>query len=144
MMSSGAWGSLQDGLFRKFSSGASVIILEMGFSYGSMLFDSLNKDAMANPESDAPSVRDLEELMMKTGCGKLVMSGDLEKGSHLSLVAKSCVFCEGKNAEEYQCNFLRGIVLGLSTGLYAKQYKSVVKCSREADGHICKIELVGK
>jgi len=143
-MSSDAWGSLQEGLYRKFSTGASVIILEMGFSYGTMLFDSLNNAAMANHESEAPSLNDLEQLMMKTGCGKLKISGDLEKGSHILLVARSCVFCEGKNAVEYQCNFLRGIVLGLSTGLYAKQYRSLVNCSREADGHVCKIELIGK
>ncbi len=108
-----------------------------------MLFEALSKAAMANPESESPKAKDLAHLMMKTGCGKLTISGDLEKGSRLSMVVKSCAFCEGKNAQEYQCNFLRGIILGLSTGLFAKQYKSAVNCVYEGEGHVCKVELIG-
>jgi hypothetical protein len=144
LLSSEAWASLQDGLYRKFSTGASLIILEMGFSYGGVLFDSLSRTAMANPESDPPKLHDLSHLMFKEGCGKLKVSGDIEKGRNLSFEIRSCVFCEGKNAEEYKCNFVRGIVLGLSTGLYHKQYKSMVDCIKDQEGHLCKIELSGK
>ncbi|MDA4130483.1 MAG: hypothetical protein OK457_06905 [Thaumarchaeota archaeon] len=143
-MSSDAWASLQDGLYRKFSTGASLIILEMGFSYGAVLFDSLNKSATANPESDSPSTNDLSHLMFNTGCGKVKVSGDLERGSRFSYEVSNCVFCEGKNAEEYKCNFVRGIALGLSTGLYRKEYKSAVNCINSNEGHLCMIELISK
>ncbi len=70
-MTSDALSSLQDGLYRKFSTGASVIILEMGFSYGFMLFDSLKQiSTTKGPEADPPSAKTLVELMMKTGCGR--------------------------------------------------------------------------
>jgi predicted hydrocarbon binding protein len=143
-LSSDAWSSLQDGLYRKFSTGASLIILEMGFSYGGLLFDSLSNAAMANPESDPPNIQDLAHLMFKEGWGKLKVTGDLEKASDISFEIRSCVFCEGKNADEYKCNFVRGIILGLSTGLFHKQYKSVVNCVTNNDGHLCMIRLSGK
>jgi hypothetical protein len=144
LMTSDALSSLQDGLYRKFSTGASVIILEMGFSYGSMLFESLNQMAtIKGPEADPPNAKALVELMMKTGCGKLTIEGDTERGNNLTVTAKSCVFCEGRSPD-YTCNFLRGIVLGLSTGLYAKQYKSRVDCKQINNEHVCHIELLGK
>jgi len=144
LLASDAFSSLQDGLYRKFSTGASVIILEMGFSYGSVLFESLNRVAMTKgTEADPPNIKSLVELMMKTGCGKLTIEGDVERGSRLSVTAKNCVFCEGRDPE-YTCNFLRGIVLGLSTSLYAKQYKSEVDCKPINGEHVCRIELLGK
>jgi hypothetical protein len=143
-MSSEVWTSLQDGLYRKFSTGASLIILEMGFSYGGVLFDSLSRSAMSQPDSDALDGQDLCRLMFKEGWGKVVLSGDLEKGSRLSFVIRSCVFCEGKDSLDHKCNFIRGIALGLSTGVYAKQYKSTVDCIVDKEGHLCKIELAGK
>ena len=125
LLSSDAWDSLQDGLYRKFSSGASLIILEMGFSYGANLFDSLKRSATAKAGSDPPNLNDLKRLMLKTGRGKLAISGDLDKGSHLSFAVRSCVFCEGKSAEEDKCNFARGIILGVSTGLYSEAVTSL-------------------
>lgn len=144
VLTSDAFLSLEEGLYRKFSTGASVIILEMGFSYGSVLFESLNKAAMASKDSDPPNEKSLAELLMKTGCGKLSIEGDIEHGTELSFSVKNCAFC-GNRAHEFGCNFLRGIILGLSTGLYAKQYKSRVECVQERDGtRVCLIDLLGK
>lgn len=144
ILTSDAFVSLEEGLYRKFSTGASVIILEMGFSYGSVLFESLNKAAMANKDLDPPNEKSLADLLMKTGCGKLSIEGDIERGSRLSFSVKNCAFC-GKRIHELGCNFLRGIIVGLSAGLYAKQYKSTVECVQGKDGaHVCLIGLIGK
>ena len=144
VMGSDSWASLQDGLYRRFSTGASVIILEMGCSLGEMLFDSLNVSASEKPESKTHSVQELGNLMFRTGCGKYNISGDLERGSSLIFNIRNCVFCENKNAEEYKCNFVRGIAVGLSTGLFRKEYKSMVDCISDHQGHLCKIKLTNK
>jgi len=144
VMGSDSWASLLDGLYRRFSTGASVIILEMGCSFGEMLFDSLNVSASEKEESRAPSLEDLGNLMFRTACGKYNISGNLEKGNDLSINIRNCVFCEGKNAEEYKCNFVRGIAVGLSAGIYQKEYKSTVACLSDHQGHICKISLTSK
>jgi hypothetical protein len=141
VMGSDSWRSLQDGLYRRFSTGASVIILEMGFSLGEMLFDASSLD---KSQSRTPSVQDLGDLLFRTGCGNLHVSGEVERGSDLSLSIRNCVFCESEKAEEYKCNFVRGIALGLSTKLYKKEYKSYVVCSGDHQGHLCKITLTGR
>ncbi len=144
ILTSDAFLSLEEGLYKKFSTGASVIILEMGFSYGSVLFESLNMAAAAHKDSDPPSEKSLADLLMKTGCGKLSIDGDIEHGARLSFSIKNCVFC-GNRVHQFSCNFARGIIHGLSTGLYAKQDKSTVECVQDKDGaHLCLIGLIGK
>ena len=40
-------------------------------------------------------------MMDRTACGKYSITGNMERGSELSFNIRNCVFCEGKNAEEY-------------------------------------------
>ena len=57
VMGSDSWASLQDGLYKRFSTGASIIIQEMDSSLGEMLFDSLSVSVSGKPEATAPSCR---------------------------------------------------------------------------------------
>ena len=143
-MGSDSWASLQDGLYKRFSTGASIIIQEMGYALGEMLFDSSSMTASGKPEARAPSVLDLGELMHRTACGKYSIAGNMERGSELTFSIRNCVFCEGKNSEEYKCNFVRGIALGFSTKLYGKEFKSNVYCVQDHQGHLCKIGLTSR
>ena len=138
VMGSDSWASLQDGLYKRFSTGASIIILEMESSLGETLFDSLSVSNSGKPEAGAPSLQDLGDLMSRTACGKYSITGNMERGSELSFSIRNCVFCEGKNAEEYKCNFVRGITLGFSTKLYGKEFKSTIYCLHDHQGHLCK------
>jgi hypothetical protein len=44
LLSSDAWKSLEDGIYSKYSSNGSLIILQMGFSYGSNIATKLASD----------------------------------------------------------------------------------------------------
>lgn len=139
LVGSEGWDSLQEGLYKKFSTGASVIILEMGFSYGSTIASHGSTEAQSG-ESRARSISNLCGLITDAGWGTLSLSGDLEEGSNVVVFVKNCVFCNKKHPS-YPCNFLRGVGLGLATVLYQQPYKSSSNCSTGKDEHFCKFEF---
>ena len=138
LVGSDGWDSLQEGLYKKFSSGASVIILEMGISYGTTVASQSVLDSQSG-ESRARSIAHLWGLITNAGWGTLSLSGDLEEGSNIVVFVKNCVFCN-KNHPNYPCNFLRGVGLGLATALFQQPYRSSSNCSVKEE-HFCKIEL---
>ncbi len=145
VLSAEAMRSMQDRLYKKFSTGASVIILEMGLSYGSMVFELLEKNSKRTPESEPVTARSISQLLFKEGLGKISFSGDMDSGRKLAFVINNCAFCGNKDLGE-NCNFLRGIIVALTSGVFQKQYKSKTSCS-ETSGtheHLCKIELVSQ
>jgi len=141
LLSSDAWMSLEDGIYSKFSNNGSLIILQMGFSYGSNI-------AMKLAPSDSEQERIildpafLTQVVMRAGWGIVSFTGDVDQGAHFSITIKNCVFCNAKNS--YPCNFLRGIMLGLATKMYRREYLSSTSCIVETEKHVCKIELVSK
>ena len=141
LVGSDGWDTLQEGLYKKFSSGASVIILEMGLYYGSTVASTSVIDSQSG-ESRARSIANLCGLITNAGWGTLSLSGDLEEGSNIVVFVKNCVFCN-KNHPNYPCNFLRGVGLGLVTALYQQPYKSSSNCSVKEE-HFCKIETSGE
>jgi hypothetical protein len=141
LLSSEAWESLEDGIYSKFSDNAPLIILQMGFSFGSNL---AMKFAPTGDESERIILNPdlLMELMSKVGWGIFAFTGDLDLGTHFSITIKNCVFCESKNS--YPCNFLRGIILGLASKMYRREYMSSTFCSVENGKHECSIEFSSK
>jgi len=142
-MNAEAMKSLEEGLYRKFSTGASVIILEMGFSYGSMLYDQLDKKSKLGPEAEPLSFRLIMQILFKDGLGKITATGDTDSGKLLLFKVANCAFCDAK-ISDVNCNFLRGILAAMMTGLYRRPYKSSIKCFILDGAHSCEIELVGK
>lgn len=142
ILSADAFRSLEEGLYKKFSTGASVIILEMGTSYGSMLFDILEKKAKSSPDADPVSFRSIMQTLFHGGVGKIVPTGDLALGKEISFVIQNCAFC-GIDTEN-NCNLLRGILAGLMNSLYRRQHKTSLRCLFENGTHVCKIDLATK
>jgi hypothetical protein len=144
ILSADAVRSLQEGLYEKFSTGASVILLEMGFSYGSMLFKLLEGNATSTPESEPLTLRYVIQTLFKGGFGKISFTGDSDSGKSLSFLVHNCAFCEA-SVTENNCNFLRGVLSATMTGLFRRQYKTSGACSVQQNGdHACRIDLVGK
>ncbi|HYB03297.1 MAG TPA: hypothetical protein VED17_02465 [Nitrososphaerales archaeon] len=143
ILSADAFRSLEDGLYKKFSTGASVIILEMGISYGSRLFDILDKKAKSSPEADPVSFRSIMQILFNGGVGKISFAGDLDSGKEITFTVSNCAFC-GRDTIESNCNLLRGMLAGLMNSLYRRQHKSNLKCSTENGNHTCKIDLATK
>jgi len=143
ILSADAFRSLEEGLYKKFSTGASVIILEMGMSYGSMLFEILDKKAKASPEADPVNFRSAMQLLFNSGVGKISFTGDLDSGKEISFMISNCAFCD-RDLIENNCNLLRGVLIGLMNNLYRRQHKSSLKCSVQNGAHVCKVDLAGK
>jgi len=138
-MGSDSWTSLRDGMYKKFSSGASVIIQEMGTQVGAIIFDSIK--ASADADSDPITPKLLGQTMYKLGCGNYHVSVDSEKDDDLVFTIQSCVFCEGEKAVEYKCNFVRGLAVGFMSKLFGVDYGSTVDCLKNNGEHICMISL---
>jgi hypothetical protein len=143
ILSSDSWVSLVDGLYSKFADKAPLIILQMGFSYGSNLAMRLG---VLDPETERTFTVDvmlLVEIMTKAGWGLVSFTADQSSGTEGSIVVKNCVFCKEKDS--YPCDFLRGVVLGLSTKMYDRQYIFSTSCGVDSAGkHICHIKLTSK
>jgi hypothetical protein len=145
VLSADAVKLMQDRLYKKFSTGASVIILEMGLSYGSMVFELLDKKSKQTQESEPLTARSISQVLFKEGLGKFSFSGDLENGRNLSVSINNCAFCGNGDLGD-NCNFLRGIVVALTGGLFQRQYKSKISCSvsQTTREHLCQIDLVSQ
>ena len=136
MLSSNAWRTLTNELYKRFSSGAEVIMFDMGVSYSSELVALLASTARgAHPG-------DFKHLLMKNGWGKITVGGDLELGTHLAIVITDCVFCGEDGDIERNCPFMRGASLGVASALFKSEYKVSSKCNRnKSEIHVCKFEL---
>lgn len=146
MMTSNAWNSLRDQLYGKFSSGAEVILFDMGKSYGSELVSALRESLMKAGKNPLTGLdpRNLSQLVTSTGWGRVHLSGDLEAGSYLSVVVSNCVFCAGEQSLAHHCPFLRGISVGIASNFYKAEYEISANCVIEKYHHFCKFELSQK
>lgn len=143
ILSAEAFQSLESGLYKKFSTGASVIMLEMGVSYGSMLYDIMEKKAKSSPESDPVNLRNIMQILFNGGLGKITVEGDLDSGKEIVFKISNCAFCS-KDTSDSNCNLLRGMLVGLMSNLVRRQLKSGLKCSIENGSHCCKIDIIRK
>ena len=50
----------------------------------------------------------------------MTLDGELDHGSHLSIVVTSCVFCEEDENLDHHCPFLKGLGVGIASTLYKK------------------------
>jgi hypothetical protein len=136
LMNSEEWVALRRGLYDKFSSGASVILFDMGVSYGSKIISSLKQ---LDSKNGAP---ELAKLGARSGWGKVIPTGDLEEGSKITLHIQNCVFC-GEDDSKEECNFLRGVSSAIASSLYGREYKSSTKCTTNGS-HVCRVDLVDR
>lgn len=82
-------------------------------------------------------------LMTRAGWGLLSFTADQDSGTQGSFIVKNCAFFNEKDS--YPCDFLRGLILGLTTKMYDRRSISSTSCTTDADGrHICRIKLISK
>jgi predicted hydrocarbon binding protein len=136
-MNANGWLALTRDLYDKFSSGAAVILYDMGLSYGSAFMSSLDR---------RPSPKEIETFSAKSGWGEAILSGDLEFGAHLTVTIRECIFCSDYNDEDKNanrsCDFMKGVVTSLAQFTFNKSYKDSAKCFQNyGNEHVCKFEL---
>jgi hypothetical protein len=144
ILSAEALRSVEEGLYGKFSTGAAVILLEMGFAYGMTLYRVLEANAKSSPDSDPLTLRYVIQTLFKGGFGRISFMEDTESGKKFSFTVHNCAFC-GHDLADNDCNFLRGVLSASVANLLGREYKSSTSCSVDANqNHVCAIELLKK
>jgi predicted hydrocarbon binding protein len=143
-----AWRSLMLELYKSFSTGAEVILFNMGLSYGSKLASSIGDKAQGKGSSPAPRPRPdprfFNRFATNSGWGKVELGGDVETGRNLSVTVTSCVFCE-EDDFEHRCPFLRGLGKGIASTLYSRDYDVSAKCALNGERqHLREFDLKAK
>lgn len=137
-ISSPGWAVIEKRLYEVFQTGASVMLTEMGGSYGR----GVAKEVMAVTREPYLIMKTLEELSMAAGWGSVEVKGDIEKGDALEVLVARCAFCaDGEAGKEPRCNFLAGVCAGTASEAYQREmYATELKCTRSGDP-LCVISL---
>ena len=122
LLSARSWGIIQQNMFLTFSSGAAVVLQEMGKAYG----QDLAKEAKRWSRHPSEALRALQSLAGVSGWGTVTLRGDPIYESGLTISVDGCVFCSElpptKTADGV-CYFLRGVLRGLTDGLYGGSHE---------------------
>jgi predicted hydrocarbon binding protein len=134
VLGSRAWSSLLSTVYGKFSSGAAVILYDMGKPYGVEIAKDLELDKTLTS-------LDISKIGRISGWGNYLVQGDFEFGSFFTFTIKNCVFCQFGKAHE-PCHFTRGTMEGIASSIFNTQYDSFVSCTGwESSEHRCEIIL---
>lgn len=117
LVSARSWGIIQQNLFLTFSSGATVVLQEMGRAYGADLAKEGKRWSPHAPDA----LKALQSLAGVSGWGTVTLRGDPIYESGLTITFDGCVFCSElppAKTGDGVCHFLRGVVGGLTDGLY--------------------------
>jgi predicted hydrocarbon binding protein len=135
-----SWDAVEEDLFIKLLKGASPLLTEMGIAYGKATALDY-RAATTNPESVAAY---FEYLGRTAGWGKFTVSGDLVKGSKVTIRVWDCVFCRSRNASIGRadpCNFLMGVCKGIADTVFdSENYVEESKCCARANEY-CEIVI---
>ena len=129
------WAIMEDTLFRDFSTGAAVILHEMGRTYGGE-FGSTMKKGKLDSEHAWGFARNIAR---DAGWGDVTVEGS---GLSLKITVRECVFCTGAGRlGSPSCHFLVGVARGIGEQLYGKNVVArETRCTRAGD-EACVIEL---
>jgi predicted hydrocarbon binding protein len=137
-----AWGLIEDDLLAHFHKGASPLLLEMGTAYGRAI--ALDYRSVEGDPENVTSF--FEHLGLASGWGRFSISGDLAKGSKITVKVSDCVFCESRNlsaGSNDQCHFIVGVCKGIADVVFGfPHFASETKCRSRGDG-LCEI-VVGR
>lgn len=133
LLAAPAFAIMQEELYRVFSTGASIILMNFGRPYGKNLAIS-EKRYTDNPVNILNS---LTRLAATAGWGRVTLAGDKVYEDHLRVVVRNCVFCEYvEKRGTPSCYFLAGVIAGIAEELYGDQTRvSEEKCISKGDDH---------
>src|ERR1700730_3723706 len=134
VLGSQAWASLLSTVYGKFSTGAAVILYDMGKPYGVEIAKDLELKRTL-------TARDISKIGKVSGWGNYSVQGDFEFGRFFKFIIKNCVFCLFGTVHE-PCQFTRGTMEGMASAIFNTQYDSHVQCSDWlSPNHVCEIVL---
>ncbi|MDV3244496.1 MAG: hypothetical protein LYZ66_04890 [Nitrososphaerales archaeon] len=129
-----SWQNIEAQLFKTFSTGASVMLEEMGRSYGI----HVAKEAKLTYSQTSKVLETLQSLAAASGWGDVELSGDLAAGTSLEMAFKDCIFCaDGVRADSASCHFLVGLAAGIADELYGSSHSAAETACIRAAGKAC-------
>jgi len=141
LVASRSWGEMEARLFEKFSSGAAVMLDEMGYSYGMGLAKE-GKKYYSDPAKLIGAVRNLGNV---SGWGTFEVSGDLGTGRMLEITVRDCIFCEGRQPEAANsCQLLVGLIRGLTEVTFGSPFAVTETGCEGQKGGVCKFRAQRK
>ena len=138
VLGSQAWGSLLSAVYGRFSSGADVILYDMGRPYGREIANELGLGQMKKL-----SASDVSKIGRASGWGLYDLKGDFNSGSLFKLTIKNCVFCAYGTDIRQSCQFVRGTMEGMASAIFRVEYTAFVKCLNwdSIADHQCEVVL---
>lgn len=132
------WSVIEKQLLTVFSTGASVMLKEMGVGYGR----GVAKEVMAVEKDPSQVLKVLTELCQAAGWGAAEVKGNATKGQGFEVLISRCAFCaSGQFGRDAACHFMAGVCAGAATEAFHAPYKAAeVKCMRKGDP-LCVISL---
>jgi predicted hydrocarbon binding protein len=134
LVSARSWSIIQQNMFLTFSSGAAVVLQEMGRAYGA----DMAKEGKRWSPHPPDALRALQSLAGVSGWGTVTLRGDPIYESGLTIAVDGCVFCSElplAKTGDGACHFLRGIIKGLTDGLYEGSHDvKETTCMARGDG----------
>ena len=133
MTNAHSWDAVERNLSQLFSGGMATLLSGMGVAYGRETALDY-RSATGDPENVASY---FEHLGLAAGWGKFSLSGDILKGSKLTVRVHDCVFCGSRNATSQRwdpCYFLMGVCKGLADTIFGfPHYVEETKCISKGD-----------
>ncbi|MBI3841465.1 MAG: hypothetical protein HY297_05910 [Thaumarchaeota archaeon] len=132
-VSTRGWAVIEKQLTKVFSSGAAVMLNEMGSSYGR----GVAKEVMGFAKDPGTVLKVLEELSAAAGWGSIEVKGDIGRGEVLEVVITDCAFCaDGELGPQPRCQFVGGVTAGVASEAFAAAFRATeTQCLRKGDTH---------
>jgi predicted hydrocarbon binding protein len=116
----------------QFSSEPYLTLQNMGYKYGDLAAKKLKPPYR--------TVSTLRKIASGAGFGTLNIRSE-ENGGWIRVDIENCVFCYG-TGKDHNCNFLSGIIRGMSEEIYDRSYKIIRnKCYLTNGVHACEVVL---
>jgi predicted hydrocarbon binding protein len=128
-----SWDALEQDLFMKLLKGAAPLLTEMGAAYGRAT--ALDYRSLTSNPEDLTAY--FEHLGLAAGWGLFSTTGDLERGSKITVRVRDCVFCRSRNASMGRrdpCYLLMGVCKGTADTVFdSAHYVEETKCCARGD-----------
>lgn len=135
-----SWDAVEHDLFAKLLKGAAPLILEMGNAYGQATALDY-RSVTGDPERLATY---FEHLGTVSGWGRFSLSGDLAKGSRITVRVSDCVFCGSRRTTAGRtnpCHFMMGVCKGIADTVFGSPHSvQETKCSARGN-EVCEFSI---
>jgi predicted hydrocarbon binding protein len=135
-----SWDAVEADLIARIPKEAGHLISGMGAAYGRAA--ALDYRSVTGNPADVASY--FEHLGLAAGWGKFALTGELAKGSNITVRVYDCVFCRTRSVtggRKDPCHFIIGVCRGIANTVYdSSHYVQETKCSA-AGSEFCEFRI---